>query len=297
VTVRLLELFSGIGGVSAAVAGTGLTVVGAVDTDEAANRVHEMHWDAPVHRRNLSARRLDFLPDADVWWMSPPCQPFTVRGRRADLDDPRCAPFLRLLDAWAERRPTWLVLENVPGFLGSRAHALLRARLAAHGAQVAEGVLCPLDFGLPTLRRRAYLIAGPEPPTWPEPPKRPRPAVRTFLDADPDPALTLADSFVARFATALPFATPDDTDTCCFTSAYGHSPVYCGSYLRDGGPPRRFSPDEIARLLGFPRHFHLPEDLPLRKRWALVGNSVAVPVVRALLAPLARTVDRPIAVG
>lgn len=284
--MTLLELFSGIGGVSAAVKGIGIDVVAAVDTDEAANEVHRANWPAPVFCRNLSARRLDFLPVADVWWMSPPCQPFTVRGRRGDVDDARCRPFLRLVEALSERRPTWVALENVPGFLGSVAHTALRDRLDALGYCVTEGILCPLDFGMPNLRRRAYLLAGPVAPPWPVPPRTARPPVREFLDEAPDETLRLTDHLLARYATALAIATPDDTDTCCFTSAYGSSPVYCGSYLREVGGPRRFSPNEIARLLGFPPTFRMPSSLSVKKRWALVGNSVSVPVARALLAPL-----------
>eukprot|EP00438_Fugacium_kawagutii_P036545 Skav231225 [mRNA] locus=scaffold813:188111:190842:+ [translate_table: standard] len=47
---------------------------------------------------------IDKLPDAafdgaDLWLMSPPCQPFTRTGHRRDVLDPRCRALLRLVDA------------------------------------------------------------------------------------------------------------------------------------------------------------------------------------------------------
>ncbi len=282
--LRIVELFSGVGGVSAAVQGTSAVVVAAVDTDEAANRVHATNWPAPVVCRNLSGRKLDFLPAADLWWMSPPCQPFTVRGKQRDVMDPRCRPLLRMLEALADVHPTWVALENVPGFSGSLAYDALRDTLRKGGWQTVEGELCPSDFGLPNIRRRWYLLAGPRPPRWPNPARMPRTPIRAFLDSQPDPELTLSPTLVSSYAKALPFSNPDDTDTCCFTSAYGSSPVYCGSYLRDEIlGPRRFSPIEIARLLGFPKTFRFPEGISLRKQWSLIGNSLSVPVVGALL--------------
>ena len=60
--------------------------------------------------------------------------------------------------------------------------------------------------------------------------------------------------------------------TSCFTSAYGKSPVRSGSYLITSDGLRRFSPEEILRLLGFPRWFSLPPELRPRTAWKLVGN-------------------------
>jgi hypothetical protein len=49
---------------------------------------------------------------------------------------------------------------------------------------------------------------------------------------------------------------------------------------------RRFAPEELARLLHLPPAFCFPESLPLRKRWQLLGNSLAVGAVREVLKAL-----------
>ena len=53
------------------------------------------------------------------------------------------------------------------------------------------------------------------------------------------------------------------------------------------GRLRRFSPGEVLRLLGFPASFELPPDLPRDAAWRLVGNSLSLPPVSAVLGRVA----------
>ena len=47
--------------------------------------------------------------------------------------------------------------------------------------------------------------------------------------------------------------------------------------------PRYLAPSEVARLHGFPDGFAFPEQITLKKRYELLGNSLSVQVVTALL--------------
>ncbi|MDY7093845.1 MAG: DNA cytosine methyltransferase, partial [Acidobacteriota bacterium] len=51
-------------------------------------------------------------------------------------------------------------------------------------------------------------------------------------------------------------------------------------------PLRRFSPQEVLRLLGFGPDFHLPPQLSSANGWRLAGNSLSVPAVRHVLAAI-----------
>jgi site-specific DNA-cytosine methylase len=51
----------------------------------------------------------------------------------------------------------------------------------------------------------------------------------------------------------------------------------------DEGKYRRFSPEEVLRLLGFPESFQFAEGLALRKKWSLAGNSLSIPVIKYLI--------------
>jgi site-specific DNA-cytosine methylase len=284
--VRVLELFCGIGGCAAAL-DRGDTVVAAVDQNRTALAVYAANFPHPVRPALVES-----IPDhawqrwpADLWWMSPPCPPYTRRGLGRDLDDPRARSFLALLDRLGRERPAAVALENVAGFAGSRAHAALREALARGHYDVRETHLCPSELGLPNRRPRFYVVASREGlRDWPAR-TGPRHALRSLLDARPDPGLWCDPSLPARYPHALDIVDPDDPAavTACFTAAYGRSPVRSGSYVKTAAGLRRFSPAEILRLLGFPPSFHLPHDLPRRTAWSLVGNSVSVRAVRWVL--------------
>lgn len=96
---------------------------------------------------------------------SPPCQPFTTTrfAKQKDLDDKRTAGFqalLKLLCALpVEKRPRWIFLENVPGFLQSRARTFLHEHLRIAGySSWSEFVLSPADLGIPNQRTRYYIM-------------------------------------------------------------------------------------------------------------------------------------------
>lgn len=284
----VLELFCGIGGVAAAL-GPAARVVGAFDVNRLALTVYRRNF--PGHP--VVACTLESLPAAELagcsahlWWLSPPCQPFTRRGLGRDDEDPRSRGLLALVARIGELRPPYVALENVPGFAGSRCHRRLLEVLETGGYEVRESLLCPSELGLPNRRRRFYLLASRQGLAPGPAETRRRAPLATFLDPDPDPDLSVDPELLRRYEGALDLVCPDDPEavTACFTSAYGRSPVRSGSYLVTPRGARRFSPGEILRLLGFPPSFTLPPDLRRENAWRLVGNSLSLPPVRALLA-------------
>ena len=165
--MRALELFCGIGGFAAAVARLNVRLVGALDTSETALNVYRLnfphHPARQVDLERISAWQLTALK-ADLWWLSPPCQPYCERGVRRDLADPRAKSLLRLLEILAvipeDQLPCHLALENVAGFMDSQAHGRLTGLLAERGYQLQERLLCPTQLGVPSRRPRYYLVAS-----------------------------------------------------------------------------------------------------------------------------------------
>lgn len=289
--LRTLELYCGIGGVAAALGRDG-EIAGAIDINTRALAVYHHNFDHPTHAASLEtlpAARLA-AAQATLWWLSPPCQPFTRRGRGRDADDPRSRSLLRLLEEIQHLRPRYLALENVPGFQGSKTHERLRAVLEQAGYGIAERLLCTTELGVPMRRQRFYLLAAaehPMPDPWPKPVPVPR-LLATFLEPvrNQDPSLAVPASLARAYRGALDIVDARDPDAlcACFTAAYGRSPVRSGSYLRlPGGGLRRFHPREILALLGFPAAFRLPQDLTPPQAWRLVGNSLSVDAVRHVL--------------
>ena len=293
---RALELFCGIGGFAAA-AGGNVRIVGAFDQDPAALATYRLnfpgHGARSVDLERVSAWELT-AGGIDLWWLSPPCQPYCERGARRDLADPRARSLVHILDLLGripdDLLPRHLALENVAGFVASEAHGRLTEILASRGFRVRERLLCPTELGIPMRRPRYYLAASRDElrPLIPLAPRPLRP-LADFLDpmfdtSTPD-GLLLSSDVVDRFGGALPLLDPADPSACatCFTSGYGRSITSAGSYLRCVGRARHFSPAEIARLMEFPEGFRFPAQITLRKRWHLIGNSLAVGAVREVL--------------
>jgi site-specific DNA-cytosine methylase len=237
---RLLELYCGIGGCAAAV-GPRAAVVAALDIDTTALAVYRRNFAHPASACALESLRPDDrrLRDARVWWLSPPCQPHTRRGKGLDVDDPRSKSFLHLLELVARLRPPELALENVPEMRGSRAHARLREVLDGAGYAVAERILCPTELGVPNRRKRFYLVASrdglaPDAPaagsssaTAEEASATARRPLADFLAPDDPPDLRVDPDLLRRYARAADVVDAADPAavTATFTAAYGRSPV------------------------------------------------------------------------
>ncbi|MGA2082087.1 MAG: DNA cytosine methyltransferase [Holophaga sp.] len=280
----LLELFSGLGGWSFALDGRG-TVAAAYDISLAANETYRLNHGLAPRTRELARVRAEEIGacGADTWVLSPPCQPFCRMGNREGLDDRRSSAFLHLLEVLREAPPRRLVLENVEGFLDSPAHRRLDARLGELGFRRLAYRLCPSRFGLPNLRPRAFIVASRGPLEPREPPDLPPPTLEGFLDPEEDPALYLDPERHLRHRPGLDLVTPESRRTACFIGGYGQRFVGSGSFLRTPRGIRRFSPGEVARLLGLPQGFRFPPDLGLEQRYRLLGNSLSIPVARWVL--------------
>jgi len=296
-TSRVLELYCGIGGFAAAAAGTSLRVAAALDQSPTALSVYRLnfpgHGARQVNLETITSRELESFR-ADFWWMSPPCQPYTVRGARRDLKDPRALSFIRLMEILTqmpeETLPSHLALENVAGFGESQARRRLVETLTGRGYRFQETFLCPMDLGIPMRRPRYYLAASRKRlvPFNHVTVKKVRPLSRYLVATDGGAVptgLKVPEEVLQRFGPGLRILAASDSTTyaTCFTSGYGRSTMHSGSYLRVNGGVRRFSPEEILRLLHFPQGFRFPEGMPLRKKWHLAGNSISVAAVREVL--------------
>lgn len=285
--LNALELFSGIGAFAAGVAGRPVEVRAAFDQNEEANRTYLSNFGLAPKARNLDAIAARDLPEADLWWLSPPCTPYSVRGHRRDDEDPRAASLLNLIARIERARPGAVMVENVAGFVGSRVHGRLLAALDRRGYGVAEVDLCPTQLGVPMRRPRHYVVAvhgrAAKLPPAPAEPRRP---LSDFLETEPSPELTVPREVVVRYGRSFNVVEPGDPEATaiCVTSGYYRSVRAAGSYVRlaDGGV-RRLSPGEVLALLGFPAAFRFPGDVAEAARYRLVGNSVDVRAVRWLV--------------
>ncbi len=281
-TIPFVEFFSGIGGFAAACNGRSVQVVAAYDQNEAARTAYAATFGAasPIDLCGLG-------PDdpqvraGQGWWLSPPCQPYSTKGRQRDMDDPRARALTNLTALLSHYRPDYVMLENVPPFATSRSRAHLVAQLQALEMDFRESLICPTSFGIPNRRNRYYLIASREPIGPPPPRPHFGHGLSHYLDTDRPPK-GIPESLLARLDWATNIVDAQGIPGV-FGSSYGRAIHGAGDYYFDGHVVRRFTPQEILRLLHFPPEVRFPESLNTRSRYKLAGNSVNVAVVGYLL--------------
>nr|WP_314229667.1 DNA (cytosine-5-)-methyltransferase [uncultured Kingella sp.] len=92
-----------------------------------------------------------------------PCQDVSIAGKRRGLAGKRTGLFFDALHIVDSLKPRWVVLENVTGLLNSNAGKDFQTviqSLAECGYLGAWRVLNAAYFGVPTKRRRVFMVAG-----------------------------------------------------------------------------------------------------------------------------------------
>lgn len=159
-----MDLLCGIGGFSAAAARLGMVPVVAGDYHPPALRVFRANY-PEVWRTFTDLHTADdtlFPKDTTLLTCGFPCQPFSTRGKREAMDDPRSSVIARLCEVMATARPRAVLLENVPGLRsagnGEALKTILSMVAAAGYVALPPIVLDASDFGLVARRRRLYIV-------------------------------------------------------------------------------------------------------------------------------------------
>jgi DNA (cytosine-5)-methyltransferase 1 len=91
----------------------------------------------------------------------PPCQAYSVRGKRLGLEDARSNETFRFLEWVVSLRPRFFLMENVPRMLKIQdGEVLKRIRLVSESAgySVSHKVLSAADYGSATRRQRVFIV-------------------------------------------------------------------------------------------------------------------------------------------
>lgn len=174
-TVRALEFYAGIGGLHVALQRSSVSgvVVGAFDWNPLACQVYRINHPPKIIQKvdisRLSAEQLAAY-NADLWLLSPACQPYTVLNPNAKgAADPRAQSFLYLVRQVLPKLkeinalPSRLLVENVAGFETSITRQTLVSVMRSLGYNILELLLTPLQFGVPNSRLRYYFLAKKRP--------------------------------------------------------------------------------------------------------------------------------------
>jgi DNA (cytosine-5)-methyltransferase 1 len=167
-TPIVVDLFAGMGGMSAGLRDAGFRIAAAVEIDEDARLTYSAnHGGVPLlgDIRAVSAKKIKSAAGVrvvDVVVGCPPCQGFTRLTENSGRRDPRNRLVMEFLRVVQELKPRVCMMENVPG-LATRGRGLfgrLLRGLRAAGYRVAWDVVEMADYGVPQMRKRLVLMAG-----------------------------------------------------------------------------------------------------------------------------------------
>ncbi len=160
-TVRHLDLFSGIGGFALAVRWLGGETVGFCEIEEYPQRVLAKNFPGvPIHDdiRTLTGDALGRFGRIDLLTGGYPCQPFSHAGKRLGAADDR--------HLWPEMRrvlnlvrPRWMLAENVAGHINMGLDAVL-AELEADGYTCGAVVIPACAVNALHRRDRVWILAA-----------------------------------------------------------------------------------------------------------------------------------------
>jgi DNA (cytosine-5)-methyltransferase 1 len=157
--LKLLDLFSGIGGFSLGFEKTGsFETVAFCEKDKFCQSVLVKHW---KHIKIYDEIRNLKGIQADVITGGFPCQPFSVAGKRKGTDDDRYL-WDETLRVVAETKPRWFVGENVEGIVNISEGKVLQQiqkDLESEGFQVQCLIIPASGVGAWHQRKRVWIIA------------------------------------------------------------------------------------------------------------------------------------------
>jgi len=166
----VIDLFCGAGGLSKGFEMAGYNILLGIDFDKYSIKTfQENHKTAGIildDIKNVDAKRIRELigdEEVDVIVGGPPCQGFSMAGRR-DQNDPRNSLFAEFVRIVNDLKPKWFVMENVTGLLitktagGEDVGKIIKREFGKIGYKVENKILIAADYGVAQRRRRVFFI-------------------------------------------------------------------------------------------------------------------------------------------
>lgn len=160
--LKYLSLFSGVGGFELGIQNSNIEAecIGFSEIDKNAKSIYKRHF--PNHRDLGDATKIrpQDLPDFDLIVAGFPCQPFSHAGTQGGLNDTRGTMFFEIARICQEKKPQYLLLENVLGLLSNdkgRTFQKFLGILAEMGYFLQWEVRNSKNYGVPQNRERVFI--------------------------------------------------------------------------------------------------------------------------------------------
>lgn len=303
-----IDLFAGIGGMRLAFESAGGKCVYTNEWNKFSQKTYfDNFGDMP--EGDITKVDAKKIPDHDILVAGFPCQPFSIAGvskknslgRATGFEDKTQGTlFFDVCRIIKEKRPKAFMLENVKN-LCSHDHGntfkVIQESLDELGYDIFYKVLDGQLF-VPQHRERILIVGFDRKKMIKDninfefkiTPKEPKPVVKDILEPQPDSKYTLSDklwTYLQNYAAKHKAA--GNGFGYGIAPLNGVSRTLSARYYKDGSEvliaqrgknPRRLTPRECARLMGFPDSFKITvSDVQAYKQF---GNSVVVPLMSSV---------------
>ena len=163
--MKVLDLFSGIGGFSLGLERAGMETVAFCEFDKHAQKVLKKHWpDVPIHEDVRTLDGKQFRGTVNVICGGFPCQDVSQAGNKVGVAGSRTNLYTEMLRVISECLPKYAIFENVTGLLSGdngRWFARFLYDLAQIGYDAEWHCISASYIGAPHHRDRVWIIAYP----------------------------------------------------------------------------------------------------------------------------------------
>lgn len=167
--LKIVDLFAGVGGLTYGFMEAGYKVVLANEIDpEIAYAYTQNHIGTKMINEDIT--KLDIVQtfgpykgEIDIVIGGPPCQGFSQKGSRKTINDERNFLFRYFFEIVKYLKPKLFLMENVPNLLTTE-NGLFKAEIEQIFGEIGYELDCNIlnagDFGVPQLRRRAFILGS-----------------------------------------------------------------------------------------------------------------------------------------
>ncbi len=287
------DLFSGIGGMRLPFQELGGKCVFSSEIDPIARETYFENF-KEYPSGDITKIDASDIPDHDILLAGFPCQPFSIIGNMLGFADTRGTLFFEIERIIRKKRPRAFLLENVKQ-LKSHDHGrtlkIILLKLRDLGYNVEWAVLDARNFGLPQKRERIFIVGFLGNlkfrfPTCSGPPLR---LEDVLLPEDQVPDEYRASEYIIKKRQMQTKGKKKFEPSIWHENKSGNVAINDYSCALRAGASHNYilingrrlpTPSELLGIQGFPKDFIiLGEYSEIRKQ---LGNTVAVPVVRAL---------------
>ena len=303
---KFIDLFAGIGGIRLAFQNQGGKCVFTSEWDKFAKKTYDANF-GEVPFGDITKIKENEIPEHDLLVAGFPCQPFSIAGvskknslgrNHGFLDETQGTLFFDVARIIKHKRPKAFMLENVKNLVShdkGRTFEIIYNTLDELGYSVHFRVLDGKHF-VPQHRERIIIVGfdkevyeGKDNFKFPELPD-PNKAISQILEPNPDEKYTLTNklwSYLQNYAEK--HRAKGNGFGFGMTDLNGISRTLSARYYKDGSEilipqkgknPRRLTPRECARLMGYPDNFIIP--VSDNQAYRQFGNSVIVPLIESV---------------